>query len=98
MEGSRGAVEEEEYYFAGRLNGSEGHYNRSGREGVDPKRLIEMELEKLELEIKSLERKLKLLEPIAEEDEEARLELIGTKALLNLYRSDAQKLAEFLTS
>jgi hypothetical protein len=65
---------------------------------MDAKRIIEMELERLELEIEALERKAKLLEPIAEEDDEAKLELIGTKALLNLYRSDAQRLAEYLSA
>jgi len=65
---------------------------------MDAKRIIEMELEKLELEIKALERKAKLLEPIAEEDEEAKLELIGTKALLNLYKSDFERLSEFLSA
>jgi len=65
---------------------------------VDAKKIIELELEKLEAEIEALERKAKLLEPLAEEDEEARLELIGTKALLSLYRSDARQLAEYLSA
>ena len=65
---------------------------------MDVKRIIEMEVEKLELEIKALERKVKLLEPIADEDDEAKLELIGTKALLNLYKSDLERLTEFLSA
>ncbi len=65
---------------------------------MDARKILEIELQKLELEIEALERKMKLLEPLAEEDEEAKLELIGTKALLNLYRADAQKIAEALSA
>ena len=65
---------------------------------VDVRRILELQLEKLELEIKNLERRAKLLEPIAEEDEEAKLDLIGTKALLSLYRSEAEKLAQYLSA
>ena len=67
-----------------------------GAKVVDATKFLEMELEKVEKEIEILRRKVKLLEPLAEEDEELKIELIGTKALLSLYESDRQKLMEAL--
>jgi hypothetical protein len=63
---------------------------------MDYKKFLEEELEKLDWEIKHLERKVKLLEPLAEEDEEIKLELIGAKALLSLYKADRDSLASAL--
>jgi len=63
---------------------------------VEVKKIVESELEKLDIEIEQLERRAKLLEPLAEEDEEIKLELLGTQVLLNLYKSDRAKLASLL--
>ena len=63
---------------------------------MEVKRILESELEKLDFEIEQLERKAKLLEPLASEDEEIKLELIGTQALLSLYKVDRAKLASLL--
>ncbi|UXD22334.1 hypothetical protein IPA_03635 [Ignicoccus pacificus DSM 13166] len=63
---------------------------------MDYKKILEEELEKLDWEIEQLERKVKLLEPLAEEDEELKLELIGTKALLSLYKADRQSIVSAL--
>ncbi len=63
---------------------------------MDYKKILEMELEKLDMEIEQLERKATLLKPLAEEDEELKLELIGTEALLSLYKADRQKIASLL--
>ena len=63
---------------------------------MEVKKIVESELEKLDIEIEQLERRAKLLEPLAEEDEEIKLELLGTQVLLNLYKSDRAKLASLL--
>ncbi len=63
---------------------------------VDVTKFLLMELEKVEKEIEILKRKAELLEPLANEDDELKIELIGTKALLSLYESDRQKLLSAL--
>lgn len=63
---------------------------------VDATKFLVEELEKVEKEIEILRRKVKLLEPLAEEDDELKIELIGAKALLSLYESDRQKLLSAL--
>jgi hypothetical protein len=63
---------------------------------MEYRKVLEMELEKLDREIEVLERKAQLLKPLAEDDEEIKLELIGTEALLSLYKSDRAKIASLL--
>jgi hypothetical protein len=64
---------------------------------MDYKRILEEELEKLEWEIEQLRRRIKLLEALAEEDEELKLELIGAKALLDLYQADRKDILSALS-
>ncbi|ALU12169.1 hypothetical protein EYM_01020 [Ignicoccus islandicus DSM 13165] len=63
---------------------------------MEVKKILEMELDKLEEEIEYLRNKIALLKPIAEEDEEAKLDLIGSQILLNLYEQDRRKIASML--
>ncbi len=60
------------------------------------KRVLERELDKLDEEIEYLRNKIALLKPIAEEDEEAKLDLIGSQILLNLYQKDRERIASML--
>ncbi len=57
---------------------------------------VKKELEKVELSIMELERRKKLLEQLADENDEIRLELIGVNALLTLYKNERKELMNAL--
>ncbi len=57
---------------------------------------LRKELEKLELDIMRLERRKKLLEQLADENDELKLELIGVNALLSLYKNERKELMNAL--
>ena len=57
---------------------------------------IKKELEKVEMNIMELERRKKLLEQLADESDELKLELIGVNALLSLYKNERKELMNAL--